>query len=154
MRLALSPSLSHPSRTLLAAIGAPLLLLSSSLARAEQAAPAPGISTSSMIQGFLGLLVILALLALAAYLMRRLNGGRPFGGGPLKLIGGIAVGSRERIIVVEVADTWVVVGIAPGQMRTLHTLPKGELPAGAGPGMTPPFSHWLQQMMTRKNERS
>ena len=107
-----------------------------------------------MVQGFLGLLAILGLLALAAYLMRRMNGGRPFGSGPLKLIGGIAVGNRERIIVVEVADSWVVVGIAPGQMRTLHTLPKGELPAGPGAGMTPPFSHWLQQMMTRKNERS
>lgn len=107
-----------------------------------------------MVQAFFGLLVILGLLALAAYLMRRMNGGRPFGSGPLKLVGGIAVGNRERIIVVEVGDSWLVVGIAPGQMRTLHTLAKGELPADADPGMTVPFSHWLQQMMTRKNERS
>lgn len=107
-----------------------------------------------MLQAFFGLLVILALLALAAYLMRRMNGGRPFGSGPLKLIGGIAVGNRERIIVVEVAETWMVVGITPGYMRTLHVLPKGELPAGVGTGMAPPFSHWLEKMMARKNDRS
>jgi flagellar protein FliO/FliZ len=37
------------------------------------------------------------------------------------------IGNRERIVLVEVADTWIVVGLVPGQIRTLHTLPKGEL---------------------------
>jgi flagellar protein FliO/FliZ len=30
-------------------------------------------------------------------------------------------------VLVEVGDTWIVVGLVPGQIRTLHTLPKGEL---------------------------
>jgi flagellar protein FliO/FliZ len=37
------------------------------------------------------------------------------------------IGTRERIVLVEIGDTWIVVGLVPGQIRTLHTLPKGEL---------------------------
>jgi flagellar protein FliO/FliZ len=32
---------------------------------------------------------------------------------------------------VEIGDTWIVVGLVPGQIRTLHTLPKGELKPGS-----------------------
>lgn len=121
-----------------------------------QAAPAssPGVSGGNVLQAFIGLLIILGLLLAAAYLMRRLYGGRPFGQGPMKLLGGIAVGNRERIVLVEVEDTWLVIGIGPGQIRTLHTLPKGELPHGPGSRLgTPPFSHWLNQVMQRKNSQ-
>lgn len=104
-----------------------------------------------MLQTVLGLALILGLLFLAAYLLRRLNGGRGFGGnGPLRVVGGLMISTRERIIVVEVGDTWLIVGVGPGQMRTLHTMPKGELsPASAG---DKPFGQWLKQMIERKNE--
>jgi flagellar protein FliO/FliZ len=35
------------------------------------------------------------------------------------------------VAVVEIGDTWLVLGAAPGNVRLLHTLPAGELPAGA-----------------------
>ncbi|HET7775838.1 MAG TPA: flagellar biosynthetic protein FliO [Azospira sp.] len=119
-----------------------------------QAAPAsPGLSGGSIVQAFVGLLIIIGLLLLATYFMRRLYGGRAFGQGPLKLLGGIAVGNRERILLVEVQDTWLVVGLAPGQIRTLHTLPKGELPQGmAGVPGTAPFAQWLNQVIARKSD--
>jgi flagellar biogenesis protein FliO len=50
---------------------------------------------------------------------------------PLRVVGGLMIGTRERIVLVEIGDTWIVVGLVPGQIRTLHTLPKGDLkPAG------------------------
>lgn len=131
-----------------------LTLLAPTLALAQSApAAAPGVSGSSVVQAFVGLLIIVGLLLLAAFFMRRIYGGRPFGQGPMKLLGGIAVGNRERILLVEVQDTWLIIGLAPGQIRTLHTLPKGELPQGATglPG-TQPFAHWLNQVMARKTD--
>ncbi len=131
-----------------------LTLLAPTLALAQSApAATPGVSGSSVVQAFVGLLIIVGLLLLAAFFMRRIYGGRPFGQGPMKLLGGIAVGNRERILLVEVQDTWLVIGLAPGQIRTLHTLPKGELPQGATglPG-TQPFAHWLNQVMARKTD--
>ena len=110
----------------------------------------PGVSAGTLLQTMLGLLLILALLFLAAYGLRRMNSGRGLGGGPLKIIGGLIMGARERIVLLEVGDTWLVIGIAPGQIHTLHHMPKGEIPqASLG---EKPFGHWLKQMIERKNE--
>jgi flagellar protein FliO/FliZ len=111
----------------------------------------PGLSLATMLQSVLGLALVIAVLFLAAYFLRRLNGGRGFGSnGPMRVVGGLIIGSRERIVLVEIGDTWLVVGLVPGQIRTLHTLPKGELPA-AGDGEKP-FSQWLKQVAERRNE--
>lgn len=115
------------------------------------AAEIPGVSGSVMLQMLLGLAFIIALLFLGAYFLRRLNGGRSFGNnGPLRIVGGLMLSPRERIVLVEVNDEWIVVGIVPGQIKTLHTLPKGELPLARE--NTPSFSQWLKQIAERKNE--
>jgi len=112
----------------------------------------PGPSSGAILQMLLALALILGLLFAGAYLLRKLNGGRSFGNaGPLRVVGGLMLSTRERIVLVEVGDTWLVVGIVPGQIKTLHTLPKGELPA-AGSG-DKPFAQWLKQISERKNEK-
>lgn len=115
-------------------------------------AEAPGVSSAAILQMVLGLMLIIGLLFAGAFFLRKLNGGKSFGNtGPLKIIGGLMLSTRERIVLVEVGDTWVVVGIVPGQIKTLHTLPKGELPdTNSGER---PFGHWLKQMTERKNEQ-
>ncbi len=99
----------------------------------------------------LSLALIVGVLVLGAFILRRLNGGRTFGNtGPLRIVGGIMISPRERIVLVEIGDTWVVVGIVPGQIKTLHTLPKGELPTGLNDEGG--FGQWLKQMKERRNE--
>ncbi len=111
----------------------------------------PTFGTGMLLQGTLALALVVALLFLGAWLLRRLNGGRGFGGsGPLRLVGGLMIGPRERIVLVEVDETWIVVGIVPGQIRALHTLPKGEPHAG-GEGERH-FAQWLKRISERKNE--
>ena len=100
----------------------------------------------------LGLTLIIGLLFFGAYALRKLNGGRSFGhSGPLHVVGGLMIGPRERIVMIEVGESWIVVGIVPGQIKTLHTLPKGELPAT--PGVAKPFGQWLKQMSERNNAK-
>ena len=101
----------------------------------------------------IGLGFILALLFGGAWFLRRLNGGRSFGhSGPMRVVGGLMLSARERIVLIEVADEWIVVGVVPGQIKTLHTMPKGELPEGV-PGEKP-FVQWLKQMSDRGNEKN
>ncbi|MBK7673905.1 MAG: flagellar biosynthetic protein FliO [Candidatus Accumulibacter sp.] len=117
----------------------------------EGASEAAGISASAMLQTVLGVAVVISILFLAAYLLRKLNSGRGFGNnGPLRVVGGLMVGTRERIVLVEIGDTWIVVGLVPGQIRTLHTLPKGELKPGSDGERH--FAQWLKQITERKNE--
>lgn len=71
----------------------------------------------------LSLLLILGLFVLAAWLVKRYlpQVGKS---GPVRLVGATLVGPRERVVVVEVEDTWLVLGVGGGQVRTLHTLPR------------------------------
>jgi flagellar protein FliO/FliZ len=126
-------------------------LLSGRAVAQTTAAELPGVSATTMLQTVLGLAVVIGVLFLAAYLLRKLNGGRGFGShGPLRVVGGLMLGARERIVLVEVGDTWLIVGLVPGQIRTLHTLPKGELKAtGEGDRL---FAQWLKQIVERKSE--
>jgi len=101
----------------------------------------------------LALALIVSLLFLGAFLLRRLNGGKTFGiTGPLRIVGGLMISPRERIVLLEVGDTWIVVGIVPGQIKTLHTLPKGELPPTKDTDNR--FGHWLKQMTEGTHENS
>ena len=117
---------------------------------AQTAAPeAPGVSGSAILQMLFGLLLIIGLLFAGAYLLRKLNGGRSFGqSGPMRIVGGLMISARERIVLLEVGDEWIVVGIVPGQIKTLHTLPKGEIQSVGGNEKS--FSQWLKQISERK----
>jgi len=52
--------------------------------------------------------------------------------GAVKVVGTTAVGTRERVVVVEVDNTWLLLGVGGGNVRLLHTLPK---PADSGKPM-------------------
>ena len=108
----------------------------------------PGVSGSAIGQMILGLALIIGLLFFGAFALRKLNGGRGFGQtGPLRIVGGLMIGPRERIVMIEAGDSWIVIGIVPGQIRTLHTMPKGETPVA--PDTITPFGHWLKKMSER-----
>lgn len=115
---------------------------------AAEAAP-PGVSVGTYVQAALALLLIVSLLAGAAWLARKVSGGKGFGQGGMRVVGGVALGPRERIVLVEVGEQWLVIGIVPGQIRTLHRLPKGELPAGDALGQ-PAFAQWLHNIKQRQ----
>ncbi len=93
-----------------------LLLAASPAARAADGAA--GIAGM-----LLSLVLILGLFVLAAWLAKRYlpQVGKP---GPVKVVGATLVGPRERVVVVEVENIWLVLGVGGGQVRTLHTLPK------------------------------
>lgn len=113
---------------------------------------APGVSSGSYLQATLALALIIAVLLGTAWLARKVSGGKVFGQGGMKVIGGVALGPRERLVLVEVGDTWLVIGLVPGQIRTLHRLPKGSdfditgTPTGTSDA---PFKQWLKSISER-----
>lgn len=99
------------------------------------------------VQAVAGLALVLAAIAAAAWLLRRTTQLTQARGTPLVLRGGIAVGPRERVVVVEVEGTWLVLGVAPGRVSALHALPKGTLAESArsAPGAALPFAAMLER---------
>jgi len=114
------------------------------------ATSAPG-SAGSLMQVLFGLLVVLGLLAGALWFLKRMGGGRFAPGSVVKIVGGVSVGNRERVMVVEVADQWIVIGVAPGQVSTLASMPRQDQPAAQATPGVPNFSAWLKQTIEKRN---
>ncbi|OVZ54138.1 flagellar biosynthetic protein FliO [Pigmentiphaga sp. NML080357] len=84
--------------------------------------PSPG----STLQTLLALVAVLALIVACAWLLRRVQRPHVAGANPLRLRGQLMVGPRERIVLVELADQWIVAGVSSGHVRPLAVLPRPE----------------------------
>ena len=107
---------------------APAILLSCSVvAEAEEGARAvtkfasPGGSQAFEALG--GLALVLALIVALGWAVRRFGRLPTCAKGAVRVLGGVALGARERAVLVAVGQTRLLLGVAPGQVRTLHVLP-------------------------------
>src|SRR5262245_22143274 len=114
---------------------------------AAEAAPAPAIG--SVLQVSLGLGIVLLMVVGAAWLLRRLGLGTPRSDGTVTVRGGVAVGQRERVVVVEIDDTWLVIGVSPGRVNALHALPRPQGVRAVHEATPAPFAQWLKRALER-----
>lgn len=80
-------------------------------------------AAGSMLSVLASLALILGGFVAVAWLARRYLPGMG-SQGALKIIGTASVGPRERVVVVEVDDTWLTLGVGGGNVRLLDTRPK------------------------------
>jgi flagellar protein FliO/FliZ len=116
---------------------------------ATEAAAAPAEFSGLYLQAFLALVLIVALIGAAAWIARR-AGPLATPRGPLRVVASQAVGTRERVVVLELGDDWLVVGVAPGQVSALDKQPRRELPPPARPA---PFSALFERARRRAEEK-
>lgn len=115
--------------------------MSSVASAAQQAAPLSGAESDALLglaalgkTGF-ALILVIGLILACTWLLRRLTNGAVRNGQHLKVIGSTPLGQRERITIVEVGGTWLVLGVTAEQISKLH-----ELPAPASPEPQPSAS--------------
>lgn len=108
-------------------------------------------TAGSMLQFALGLGLVLGLILVAGWFMKRFQLG-PSAAGLVKVIAGAAVGQRERVVIVEIGDKWMVLGVSPGSVNALATLPKGDSASHkiAPPGTPDGFAGWLKATMEKR----
>jgi flagellar protein FliO/FliZ len=123
--------------------------------RLPQAAPGP--STGSLLQTIFALVLVLALLAALAWAAKRYGPRVAGNSANLRMIGALNIGGRERIMVIEVGDQWIVVGASPGRVNALATMPKGDAASSATLAAHTPsasnFADWLKQTIDKRNAK-
>ena len=95
---------------------------------AAAAEPVRSFGAAGLLQAGLGLALVLAMIFGCAWLARRFGLQQSGSGRLLKVVSSAMVGQRERVVVVEIGGEWLVLGVASGQVRALHTLPAQRLP--------------------------
>jgi flagellar protein FliO/FliZ len=91
-------------------------------------APSAGFGVMRMV---LALLLVLAAVYAAAALLRRLRVLGPAGAAELQVIAQVALGARERAVLLRAGSQQLLVGVAPGSVRLLCTLAEAPTSPGA-----------------------
>ena len=87
-------------------------------------APPDPVGAGGMAQVVLGLLFVIAMIVGVAWLTRRFGNFQTDASGALRVLGGLSMGPRERVVLVQVGDKQLLLGVAPGRVSTLHVLDK------------------------------
>ena len=125
-----------------------LLMPCPALAADAMAAP---VGAGSVLQVLLGLAVVLGMVFVAAWAIRRFNPNVTLGSSALRIVAGTAVGNRERVLLLEVNDTWLVVGVAPGRVSQIHSMPRPDnVQLGQAPAAPSGFAVWLKHTLERR----
>ena len=110
---------------------------------------------SSFIGPVAAFVLILALIPAALWLLKR----TPLGGagttGLMRVVGALPLSPNQRIVTVEVGSgderRWLVLGVSPAGINTLHTLPpQADAPTATGTPL-PLFAQLLQRQQRTGN---
>ncbi|WNL47268.1 flagellar biosynthetic protein FliO [Dyella sp. BiH032] len=120
------------------------------LAFAATPAADPGVG-AELLRVCLSLIGIVALIFAAGWLGRRAQGRAQSGGRRIRCVESFAVGTRERVLLLEADGKRLLVGVGQGGLRTLHVY-EGEAPAVDTPSLpTPPAFADLLGLWKRKS---
>lgn len=128
---------------------------STSAAHSVQPA-APALSSTATLTQVAGTLAgVLLLILCAAWLLKRLGfAPQSRNRGLLKVAASCQVGQRERVVIVEVNNTWLVLGVTAQQVTPLHTLPAPPCAnqTAASPETKADFRQQLLQRLNRTDK--
>jgi len=111
------------------------------------ASPVSPMSVSSLAQLTLSLLAILALIFALSWALKRFKLTNLRGRGDMSVVAELALGPRERIILVRVGESQVLLGIGSGGLVGLTPL-SAPITVTAGPAV-PAFADRLREIMKR-----
>jgi flagellar protein FliO/FliZ len=111
------------------------------------AQPASPLSVSSLTQLTLSLIAIVALILAISWLLKRLKLASPRGSGQIAVVDELSVGPRERIVLIRVGESQVLVGVGAAGMVPLTPL---AVPIVLKEGVQAPvFAERLRELMRR-----
>lgn len=110
-------------------------------------------SSGNLLQLTFGLVLVLGAILGSAWLLRRYGRLQTGVSGALRILGGLSLGPRERMVLVQVGENQLLVGVAPGRVQTLHVLDKpvtvSDTPANAGDSFAARLGAALKQQAGR-----
>lgn len=112
-------------------------------------------ASTGLLQILLALTFVIFIMLAAAWAFKRIS---PISNNHkvnVKVVGGTNIGHREKIMVIEVANQWIVIGVTANQINTLSTMEKMDIaPEIAATSSVTPFSSWLKKTIDQRRNAS
>ncbi|MDQ0121356.1 flagellar protein FliO/FliZ [Pseudomonas lini] len=137
------------------ALALPFNVLAAEPVATVATAAAPAVSSGvagQLTQLVFGLLLVLGLIFFLAWLLRRVQQAGPAGKGQvIELIGSRALGPRDRLMLVQVGNEQILLGLSPGSITALHVL-KEPVQVPTTEKATPEFALRLMELMGKDHK--
>ncbi|MEH6349714.1 flagellar biosynthetic protein FliO [Pseudomonas sp. 3JA] len=126
----------------------PLSVLAAEPVATAAAAPVAGSGIAGQLaQLVLGLLLVLGLIFFLAWLLRRVQQAGPAGKGQvIDIVGSRALGPRDRLVLVQVGNEQILLGLSPGTITALHVL-KEPVQVPSAEQASPEFAQRLMELL-------
>ena len=115
------------------------------------AQPASPLSVGSLTQLTLSLIAIVGLILVISWALKRLKLAGPRGSGEIAVIDELSVGPRDRIVLIRVGESQVLVGISASGLVPLTPLAVPIVLENDG-NRTPAFAERLREMVKRPGD--
>jgi flagellar protein FliO/FliZ len=80
------------------------------------------VSSGDMLHWGAGLLIVLGIFFLCVWGMRKLGGITVNGAEKMRVVGGLSLGMREKVVLLQIGKKQLVLGVTPGRIDALHVL--------------------------------
>lgn len=141
-------------RALIAAVAIPLVTVAGNAAAQAERTMVTATSQTSLMGQLLqlgaGLLLVVGLIFLMGYLMRRVGPLAPQGGQHIRLVSSLPLGPRDRLLLVDVGGKQMLLGTSPGRINTLHVFDEPVAEVSAAGGMSSDFARTLGGLLKRE----
>lgn len=125
------------------------LLVQAQQATGSQAAIDP-LSSSYLLKLTGGLLLVVIVIFLVAWILRKFNLTQQSRTGLLRIVAGLNIGTRDRIVLLQIGEEQILLGLTPGRIEKLHIL-SSPLDSEDIEPSAPVFAQKLAQLMSRKS---
>ena len=111
----------------------------------------PATTNVDLVQILTALAGVIALIVAAAWLMRRMGNVTGQRNEQLRVVAALSMGARERVVLMQVGEQQLLLGVAPGRIQTLHVLDQPLDMASSSRPVTA-FQDRLKKIMSRESE--
>jgi len=80
------------------------------------------VGASEVLRWSSALILVLMLFFLCVWLLRKTTGMNSATANQMRVIGGLSLGAKERVVLLQVGSKQILLGVAPGRIDTLHVL--------------------------------
>jgi len=109
------------------------------------------VDTGAIVETLLGLLLVLAIIAFLAWLLRKTGQFNASSHRDMQIIASLSLGPRERAVLLQVGQQQILVGVTSQQVQTLHVLEEA-INTDNKQSNSSGFADKLQQIMQQKGK--
>jgi len=86
----------------------------------------PGTPRTLMAADFMrwggGLILVLGVFFMCVWMVRKAGGLTSTTAGQMRVLGGLSLGAKERVVLLQLGNKQLLLGVSPGRVEALHTL--------------------------------